>query len=60
MLPSPARPAGPSFPLRAADVASDRWFPGEPPRVVYREGPYIGYRWFDAAGPSRCSGLATG
>jgi beta-glucosidase len=39
-----------TFPVRSADVASDRWFPGEPHQVTYREGPYIGYRWFDASG----------
>ncbi|MEZ5382399.1 MAG: glycoside hydrolase family 3 C-terminal domain-containing protein [Microthrixaceae bacterium] len=38
-----------TLPVRAADVASNRWFPGEEHQVTYREGPYIGYRWFDAA-----------
>ena len=58
-----AEPAGrlaESFPLRAADVASDRWFPGEPHQVVYREGPYIGYRWFDAAGAQPLFGFGHG
>ncbi|MEZ5372586.1 MAG: glycoside hydrolase family 3 C-terminal domain-containing protein [Microthrixaceae bacterium] len=39
-----------TLPVRAADVASDRWFPGEPHQVTHREGPYVGYRWFDASG----------
>ena len=49
-----------SFPVRAADVASDHWFPGEPHQVVYREGPYIGYRWFDAAGAQPLFGFGHG
>ncbi|MCU0270354.1 MAG: glycoside hydrolase family 3 C-terminal domain-containing protein [Acidimicrobiales bacterium] len=39
-----------TFPLRLADLAADRWFPGEPRQVQYREGLYVGYRWFDTAG----------
>lgn len=39
-----------TFPVRLADTASSRWFPGEPLQVEYREGLYVGYRWFDTAG----------
>lgn len=39
-----------TYPLRQADVAADRWFPGDPRQVQYREGLFVGYRWFDAAG----------
>ena len=49
-----------TFPVRAADVASDPWFPGEPHQVVYREGPYVGYRWFDAAGARPLFGFGHG
>jgi beta-glucosidase len=36
-----------TFPLQVTDVPSDQWFPGEPRQVQYREGLYVGYRWFD-------------
>jgi beta-glucosidase len=38
-----------TFPLRASDHASDPWYPGERRRTQYREGLYVGYRWFDTA-----------
>ena len=38
-----------TFPLRQSDAASDRWFPGTGRQVQYREGLYVGYRWFDSA-----------
>lgn len=38
-----------TFALRQADIASDPWFPGSSLQVQYREGVYVGYRWFDAA-----------
>jgi beta-glucosidase len=38
-----------TFPVRQSDAASDRWFPGEGRQVQYREGLYVGYRWFDTA-----------
>ena len=36
-----------TFPLRQTDVASDQWFPGSARQVQYREGRYVGYRYFD-------------
>ena len=39
-----------TFPIRQSDVGSDPWFPGVGRQVQYREGVYIGYRWFDSAG----------
>ena len=38
-----------TFPLRQSDAAADRFFPGEGRQVQYREGLYVGYRWFDTA-----------
>ena len=37
-----------TFPLRQADVPSDPWFPGADRQVQYREGLYVGYRYFDS------------
>jgi beta-glucosidase len=39
-----------TFPVRQEDVASDRWFPGDPHQVEYREGLRVGYRHFTTAG----------
>ncbi len=39
-----------TFPMRQSDVGSDPWFPGVGRQVQYREGVYVGYRWFDSAG----------
>lgn len=39
-----------TFPVSVGDVASDPWFPGEPRRSQYREGLFVGYRWFESAG----------
>ena len=39
-----------TFPLRQSDVPADRWFPGSGRQVQYREGLYVGYRYFDSAG----------
>lgn len=38
-----------TFPLHQTDVPSDRWFPGAHRQVQYREGLYVGYRFFDSA-----------
>ncbi|HVX18213.1 MAG TPA: glycoside hydrolase family 3 C-terminal domain-containing protein [Acidimicrobiales bacterium] len=38
-----------TFPNRQADVPSDAWFPGSGRQVQYREGLYVGYRWFESA-----------
>lgn len=38
-----------TFPLKQADVPSDPWFPGTGRQVCYREGLYVGYRFFDTA-----------
>lgn len=46
-----ANPAGrlaETFPLAQSDVPSDPYFPGVPKQVTYREGLYIGYRYFDS------------
>jgi len=39
-----------SFPRCLQDVPSQPWFPGELRRSQYREGPWVGYRYFDTAG----------
>lgn len=39
-----------TFPLQQADVPSDPWFPGPPRQVEYREGIYVGYRYYATAG----------
>lgn len=38
-----------SFPLRLEDNPSYHYFPGKPERVEYREGLYVGYRYYDSA-----------
>ena len=38
-----------TFPLTQDHVAADTWFPGNSRRVEYREGLYVGYRYFDSA-----------
>jgi len=38
-----------TYPLRYADTPSFNFFPGKEASVEYREGPFIGYRYFDTA-----------
>lgn len=38
-----------TFPLKLEDVPSNTWFPGERRQIQYREGLYVGYRYFDSA-----------
>jgi beta-glucosidase len=39
-----------SFPRRLEDNPCHPWFPGSPRRVEYREGIWVGYRYYEAAG----------
>ncbi|HKK52077.1 MAG TPA: fibronectin type III-like domain-contianing protein, partial [Myxococcota bacterium] len=39
-----------TFPLAIEDVPSQPWFPGELRQSQYREGIWVGYRYFDTAG----------
>jgi beta-glucosidase len=39
-----------TFPQRMEDVPCHEWFPGEPRQVQYREGIWVGYRYYDTAG----------
>ena len=45
---SPSGKLAETFPLRQADAPSDPWFPGANRQVQYREGLYVGYRYFDS------------
>ena len=38
-----------TFPLKYEDVPSAKYFPEGPETVEYREGIYVGYRYFDSA-----------
>lgn len=38
-----------TFPVKYADCSSALHFPGKQMTVEYREGPYIGYRYYDTA-----------
>lgn len=38
-----------TFALAREDLLADQWFPGEGRQVQYREGLYVGYRYFDSA-----------
>ncbi|SDY10827.1 beta-glucosidase [Evansella caseinilytica] len=38
-----------TYPLQYEDIPSSKQFPGKEVSVEYREGPFIGYRYFDTA-----------
>ncbi|MED6342091.1 MAG: glycoside hydrolase family 3 C-terminal domain-containing protein [Pseudomonadota bacterium] len=38
-----------TFALQLSDIPSQPWFPGADRQMQYREGVYIGYRYFDSA-----------
>lgn len=38
-----------TYPLALADTPTARYFPGNTRTVEYREGPFIGYRYYDTA-----------
>lgn len=46
----PAGRLAESWPAERGDVASDRWFPGDPHQVEHREGLFVGYRHHVTAG----------
>ncbi|MGM0436456.1 MAG: beta-glucosidase, partial [Bacillota bacterium] len=39
-----------TFPEKAEDLPSDTHFPGTSRQVLYKEGPYIGYRYYETTG----------
>ena len=48
-LANPSGKLAETFPLRQTDTPADQWFPGAHRQVHYREGLYVGYRYFDTA-----------
>ena len=39
-----------TFPVRYGDCPSAKYFPGKQMTAEYREGPFVGYRYYDTAG----------
>lgn len=51
LLTGKANPSGrlaETFPLQQSDLLSDAYFPGDKRQVQYREGLYVGYRYFNS------------
>ncbi len=46
-LANPCGKLAETFPLGQEDVPADAWFPGSDRQVHYREGLYVGYRYYD-------------
>ena len=49
-LANPSGKLAETFAVQQTDVPSDKHFPGQLRQVAYREGIYVGYRYFDSAG----------
>ncbi|WP_041623764.1 glycoside hydrolase family 3 C-terminal domain-containing protein [Spirochaeta thermophila] len=47
---SPSGKLAETFPQRLEDTPCYLWFPGERDRVEYREGIFVGYRYYDTVG----------
>ena len=46
---NPAGKLAETFPLNLKDVPCTPFFPGERRQIQYREGVYVGYRYYDTA-----------